>query len=71
MNARVAVQRPTKYSPNATPNMRPTMLSTGKWIPAMTRLVAIRADTAIELVDRPLMCRGSFELSRLSTWATA
>ena len=39
----VLVQRPTKYSPRATPNMRPAMLSTGKWTPATTRLVAIRA----------------------------
>ena len=50
------VQRPTKYSPNATPNMRPAMLSTGKWTPAMTRLVVIRAADAVKLVDHPLEC---------------
>ena len=40
---RLTVQRPTKYSPKATPNMRPAMLSTGKCTPATTRLVAMRA----------------------------
>ena len=37
------VQRLTKYSPKATPSIRPAMLSTGKWTPAMTLFVAMRA----------------------------
>ena len=54
--AELPVQRPTKYSPSATPSMRPAMLSTGKWTPAMTRLVVMRAAHAVELLDHPLSC---------------